>query len=167
MKTNPYQSPTVPTASVAEAVPSDTRTFPALLGMWALMFGLNLPAPLLFATAITRNSAWLGIGFALFVILALGAIAAKLVPKTIEFITIGGFLTAFTQLFPVGQMIVGSIVLGFCTKLELTSNPYDMIETIHGPIGGFVATILTSIPFLLFAFVVGFLVRKFRDRNRR
>ncbi len=157
MSTNPYQSPL---AIESETTQSDLPKFLGWSGLWLVALGMNLPVPLMFARFVVEGTPWIGIGIALALMVVGGFVLAKFLPKTIQTVAIGGCLTAALQFIPIMHMICGGIAIAICEAMGLASNPDDTVTTIHGPSGGFVATILTAVPILFIAYGAGLAISK-------
>ena len=152
MNDNPYQSP----VAIESAKPdSELSKLIGWSGLWLLALGINLPIPILFASMVVEGTPWIGIGIALGLMLLGGFAAAKYQPQQLQTMALGGCLTAALQFFPIMHMICGGIAIAICQAVGLASNPDDTAATIHGPAGGFVATILTACPILFVAYISG------------
>jgi hypothetical protein len=79
-----------------------------------------------------------------------GLVACVRFPRLSSVLITGGTIVAFTQFFPVLQVLAGALAIA--TFKRLTG---DGLTPGTGPVAGFVITLWTAFPLLLAAFVFG------------
>jgi hypothetical protein len=139
-------NPAVPT-------PGDTNKDPYVRALgWSGIYGLNLFVPLPLGLLVIRDgSGWIGMLFAVALCWATGLVVCTQFPRLYSVLSPGGVLIAFTQFFPVLQIIAGAVAIG--TYEDLGGD--NVLQTGLQAIGGFVVTLWTAFPLLLAAFVLG------------
>ena len=139
--------------SPAEPTPGDTNKDPYFRAFgWTGIYGLNLFVPLLLGLFVTGDgSGWIGMLFAVALCWAVGVVGCTQFPRLYSVLIPGGILVAFTQFFPVLQIIAGAVAIG--TYEDLGGG--NILQAGLPAIGGFFVTLWTAFPLVLAAVVLG------------
>lgn len=128
-----------------------------LAALWTALFALNLPVALIAAAVVGvwTPGGWAGIAAGLAPAWAVGFAATLVGPRSRRAAWAGAAVVALMQLVPVLHFVAGSLAIGTCCWGGLPDP--DFGDTIHpiGPHHAFALTVLTSVPLLAFAAVIG------------
>ncbi len=151
---NPYQPPETIEALVDHhAVPRSFDYF-ALIA-WPIVQACNMFLAALFGWGITQDHGRIGIFFAAMWFLVAGWFLCCVRPVSARKLIFGAILLALTQVFPIIQMIAGTVA--FMTALSLglaAENP----ETVTTEFGGFLMTFIVGGILICCAWVMGLIV---------
>ena len=108
---NPYQSPSSIDAGNSSTSGSPGRIDRVAFITWPIVFGLNMIVPLLFGLAITYEHGRIGLCVASGLLLAGGWLLCYASPPAARRLIVGSAVFAFTQFFPIIQLIAGMIAI--------------------------------------------------------
>jgi hypothetical protein len=97
---------------------------------WTVIFSLNLIVPLLLSTALTQDGGGVGVAFGIAALWMMG-LAGCFLPRSFrKSMLVGGSIAALTQIFPILQLLCGSIAIASWQKLTGLSveKPDSLIE---------------------------------------
>lgn len=97
---------------------------------WSFIFIINLGIPFLFGLHYIRDGGAIGLAFGILALWMMGIAAGYLPKKFRNAILIGGIGVAISQVFPIFQIICGSVAIGSWQKLTglNVDKPDSMIE---------------------------------------
>jgi hypothetical protein len=154
---NPYESPQE-VESVGPLSPYSSIDRTAFLS-WPAVFGANLVIPVLLGWQIARDYGRLGMCFTAMLFLAVGWMLCYIRPAIARRLIAGSTLFAFSQLFPIVQIISGMAAVQVVVLLGLGDPRGDMgIPSIPTFLGGCLATAMVGGFLLGSAGVLGFIV---------
>lgn len=157
MELNPYDPPR--SAPIASEQPVGVVRGPFLLSFeWTAVLLFNLIVPTLFAWSMTNTEAKLGAAFAVLVVAAAGYFFCFQQPWPMLIAIRGGILVALTQVFPILQIVCGSLALQAWMLLGAMQNSsfQEMLSSIPA---GFLVTLLTGLLLIASSFIAGLLMR--------
>jgi hypothetical protein len=120
---------------------------------------MNMALPLLFGLEVTRHHGLIGMCVASLLMLIVGWLFCMLKPAAARKLVLGSLAVALTQVFPILQIIAGSISIGIAQSLHLAmqggDDPEFGIAGINNELGGFVVTMFVGIILLSCAGMAG------------
>ncbi|MFN9720069.1 MAG: hypothetical protein ACK58L_15330 [Planctomycetota bacterium] len=139
---------------------------------WPLAVAIHLPIPLFFGwTTSGEGLPRLGMFFGIALVYFVGR---RLIPSRRWFmrrLTIGAFITSISQIWPVGQMMIGVVAI-LISKTIFSDAVFGVIRTggnwreLENLPAVMSATVLTGLGLILPSFLVGFVTVFLMDSNR-
>jgi hypothetical protein len=125
-------------AKVGRLEPPDGRGIS--IGLWVVVFVLNLVIPLMYGLSAARGDARFGMLLGIAILLALGC-WASLASRTIGMaLLVGGGIVALSQFLPALQILAGLIAVGAAGIIDGTGGRM----AVGSFLGGLVATVVTG-----------------------
>lgn len=168
--TNPFAAPTAADPVIeSDRAEKDERW---LRWGWPLAVAIHLPIPLFFGWTISGEGLpRLGMFFGIALVYFVGR---RLIPSRRWFmrrLTIGAFITSISQIWPVGQTMIGIVAI-MISKAIFRDAAFGVIGTSGAPreLGNLPAvmsaTVLTGLGLILPSFLVGLVIVYLMDSNR-
>ncbi len=158
---NPYLPPQIDESKSTEDVSSEETNKSSY---WNLFFValVNMIEPFLFANIISSKKGMIGVVIGVFAVLAITWFVHRFANHLVKYIVLGGGLVAFSQFFPVLQMMAGSIGIWLSDKLfgktwrppqdDGFADKFDMVDSIPS---GVLVTVVVGSLLLIVSFLVG------------
>lgn len=140
---------------------------------WAIVFAMNMIAPAILGLGLSVQAGRTGILLASALLLCCGWVLCYLSPQLAKLLNIGSLIIAFTQLFPVLQIVIGSISLTITRRLSGIPPPDGDDDAkfayFYGPFtseqDGFIVTFCVGAGLIACASVLGFLIGLFQRKS--
>lgn len=131
---------------------------------WPIAMGVNLFAPIFMALPFTQSGGRIGMAAGIGVFWYLGHRVCAARPGLGRSLVVGGFLFAWSQIFPVVQMITGMTAVVIVSRLGPACFPRQPGDPGLTELGGLIATLTTGAILATMALIVGALVTMGRSR---
>lgn len=150
---NPYQSPTSIDTGASPTSDAPRRVDRVAFITWPIVFGLNMIVPLLLGLAITYEHGRIGLCAASGLLLAAGWLLCYASPPAARRLILGSAVFAFTQFFPILQIIAGMVAISVTGNDPLFDEGSGITE-----FAGFAITLIVGVILLTLAGGLGVLL---------
>jgi hypothetical protein len=165
---NPYASPQSLTADTLPTTDVGDRPSRRIYLVWTIVFVLNLAVPLLIAWNVSNDSGGLGMFAAIAALYLLGSwICAKHCRHLGVGLIAGGLCVGLTQVFPLLQIMAGSVGFAIATRLGQVDGRNGDLPDVNSAIGGFIITMTTGVLLMAAALVIGLPFQAIASRRKR
>jgi len=165
---NPYASPQSLTADSLPTTDASDRPSRWVYLVWTIVFVLNLAVPLLIAWTLSNASGRIGMFVAVAVLYLLGSWVCTAHYRHLGVSLIaGGLCVGLTQVFPLLQIIAGSVSFAVATRLgQVDGRNADLPGNVDSAAAGFIITMTTGVLLMAAALVIGLPLQAIASRRK-
>lgn len=156
---NPYRAPDADLVAAPVEARHDQVDVAAMIA-WPTVFAMNMFLPVLFGLDLTKHHGRIGMCVASLFVLIAGWVLCVVKSLAARKLIFGSLIIALTQIFPILQILAGSLALGIAEGMQLLSPGVDDdhnfgIAQIDSEFVGFVVTMLVAVILLGCASMAG------------